>query len=105
LYKDSQNYQQNKDYQFSVQALERAFEETFELQKSTCINCANVFQAEIIDSFKNIEDELYKMSGGLFGRRYIRSKNVVTKTLLRLTRKLEESKYANINIPNRNTGT
>jgi hypothetical protein len=106
LFVDSQNYKQNKEYQFSIQALKNAFDETFELQASTCIHCANVFREEIIDSLKIKQDELYRMSRGIFRRkdRYVNSLKLVDKTLSDLTTKLQQIKDNKDN-PSRQFGT
>jgi Na+-translocating ferredoxin:NAD+ oxidoreductase RNF subunit RnfB len=105
LFKNSQNYLQSKDYQFSVQVLERAFKETYKLKESTCINCAKLFRAEIIDTVNNIHEELTRMSHGIFGKRYLHIAASVERILSELSRKDEEIKYAQENVPFMKYGT
>jgi len=106
LFIDSQNHQQNKEFQFSIQALKSAFEETFELQASTCINCANVFRSEIIDSLKNMHEELERMSRGIFRKkkRYATSIVMVRNTISELSEKLKDIKEVNQENKNKKFG-
>ena len=67
----SQNFFHNKDYSRSILALKIAFDKTFEIQKTSCLNCAELFRKTITQSLENIHDDLYKMSKGIFAtKRY-----------------------------------
>ena len=93
LFADSISYQQNKEYQYSIQLLRQAFDETFELQASTCFPCADVFRTEIIGSLQNMHLEIKGTSRGFLKNadRYKVSKELILKTLEELTEKQAEA--------------
>jgi len=64
---ESQDYLLNKDYPRSILALKNAFHKTTELQKTSCLSCAELFRNTITQSLENIHDDLHLMSTGLFG--------------------------------------
>lgn len=64
---ESQDYLLNKDYPRSILALKNAFHKTAELQKASCLNCAELFRNTITQSLENIHDDLHLMSTGMFG--------------------------------------
>lgn len=70
-YSRSNDYQQNKEYQLSIETLRKAFKKTYDLQESSCQQCARFFRSTIIDSLEDMHNELHRMSGSLFrGKRY-----------------------------------
>ena len=81
-YSDSNLYYQNKEYQQSIEALNNAFNKTFELNESTCVNCARTFRFAIIQSLKSIHLELQDMSTGLFKKNDYKSSFVLADNVL-----------------------
>lgn len=70
-YLDSEQYHKEKNFQQSIETLKSAFVKTTELTDHPCANCALLFRSVIIESMKNIYNELGQMSKGIFGtRRY-----------------------------------
>lgn len=66
FFSESFEYQQSKEYMQSIEYLKKAHEKTFELQASTCLNCAAMFRAEIVFSLEKIYDDLQRTSRGFF---------------------------------------
>lgn len=70
-YLDSEKYQKEKNFERSIEILKSAFFKTTELNDHPCANCSLLFRSMIIDSMKNIYNELDQMSKGFFGtKRY-----------------------------------
>lgn len=89
-YKESDNFLRNKDYKKSIEALERAFEKTFELQQSQCKKCANLFRTTVIQSLEDMHKELKKSTTGLFrAKRYKSDFQLVDKTLTDLKGRMD----------------
>lgn len=65
-YRESQLYRRNKEYPKALDLLNRAYNNTFELTKPSCANCAVFFRNSIVESMTNIKKEQQKRSGGLF---------------------------------------
>ncbi len=87
-FNESETHYHNKDYQLSIQSLKAAFNKTFELQESTCTQCASLFRNTIIKSVENIHDDLQKMSNSLFrGKKFQGSYLLVDNTLQDLKKK------------------
>jgi hypothetical protein len=81
-YSDSNLFHQNKEYHRSIEALNDAFNKTFELNESTCANCARTFRYSIIQSLKNIHLELQDMSSGFFKKNDYKSSFVLADNVL-----------------------
>ncbi|MGQ7871139.1 hypothetical protein [Sunxiuqinia sp. sy24] len=56
----------HRQYDTSIQELKVAFDKTKDLEKSTCIKCAELFRLRITASMEQIHSELHKMSTGFF---------------------------------------
>ena len=76
-YKESNVYRINKEYQKSIEFLQKAFLITQELRESCCAECVIFFQNNITETLENIRDELNEMSTGFFSTR--RYKNIYIK--------------------------
>ena len=85
----SHKYHYNKEYTRSIEALKLAFDLTFEIQESSCLNCAEQFRTTIISSLENIHSDLQKMSIGWFKATRFQS------SLEQVTLVLEECKNKN----------
>lgn len=59
-----------KDYQNSIEALKKAFEETLDLRDNTCVKCAQLFRSTITESLENMCSDLRKMSNGSIKTRH-----------------------------------
>jgi hypothetical protein len=82
LFHESEQYQNDKEYQFSILSMKEAFEKTFELSKPVEQKCAKIFRLTIIESLEAIHQELRRMTNGLFRRgRYNRSYIMAKETL------------------------
>jgi hypothetical protein len=82
LFNESEQYQNDKEYQFSILSLKEAFEKTFELRNPVEQKCAKIFRLTIIESLEAIHQELKRMTKGFFRRgRYNRSFMMIEETL------------------------
>lgn len=82
LFHESEQYQNDKEYQFSIISLKEAFEKTYELSEPAEQECANLFRLTIIESLEKIYQELKRMTNGFFRRgRYNRSYILTEDTL------------------------
>lgn len=68
LFHESEQYQNDKEYQFSIISLKKAFEKTYELSEPVEQECAKLFRLTIIESLEKIHQELKKMTKGFFRR-------------------------------------
>ena len=89
-YSDSNFFYQNKEYQESIEALNVAFNKTFELNQETCTNCARTFRYAIIQSLQNIHTELGSMTNGLFKKNRYRSSYILAENVLNDLQKLND---------------
>lgn len=97
LYAESEQYQLDKEYQFSILALERAFNKTTELVEPSEQKCTQLFRLTIVESLENIHRELKKMTAGFFRKnRYKASYQLAEKTLNDLKKKLPAGKQRDI---------
>ena len=62
LYKDSELAQINREYQNAVELLKIASAKTYELNESTCSDCAELFRLNIKKTLENIQEELKTIS-------------------------------------------
>jgi hypothetical protein len=70
-YLDSSRHQRDKNYQRAIELLKNAYYKTDELQKATCLKCADLFRSTITSSLEDIHGQLHKMSTGIFrNKRY-----------------------------------
>jgi hypothetical protein len=83
LFYDSEQYQIDKEYQFSVLSLKKAFEKTYELVLPVEQQCANLFRLTIIESLENIHQELKRMTNGFFRKGRYKSSCILTEETLR----------------------
>jgi hypothetical protein len=68
---DSSRHQRDKNYQRAIELLKNAYYKTDELQKETCLKCADLFRSTITNSVEDIHTQLHKMSTGIFpNKRY-----------------------------------
>jgi len=74
LFRASEQHQNDKEYQFSIISLKKAFEKTYELTLPVEQECAKLFRVTIIESIEKICQELKRMTSGFFRKgRYNRS--------------------------------
>jgi hypothetical protein len=96
LFHESEQYQMNKEYQYSVMSLKKAFEKTYELILPVEQQVANLFRQTIMESLEIIHQELRRMTRGFFrSRRFERSLMMSEETLKEfkhLLASVEESK-------------
>ena len=83
-------YQGEKNYRMSVELLKSAFEETLKLQESTCVACATLYRATIIESLENTHKDLRKMSSGLFRSGRYKGSYIMVDGILQDLRKKSE---------------
>ncbi len=81
-YSKAYNFQLEKDYINSIKALKDAFYITSEIHESSCTKCAALFRLTLTESLENINNELHKLTSGIFGKKkyefsYIESCNVL----------------------------
>ncbi len=93
LFHESEQYQNNKEYQFSVISLKEAFEKTYELSEPAEQECAKLFRLTIIESLEKIYQELKRMTNGFFRKgRYNRSYIMTEGTLKEFKKILQAGK-------------
>jgi hypothetical protein len=69
--KSSHELFQDRQYNHSIDELKAAFHKTLDLQDSPCNQCASLFRHRILESMEQVNQELRRMTTGLFGsRRY-----------------------------------
>ncbi|MCG6189882.1 hypothetical protein [Maribellus maritimus] len=69
LYAESELARENKEYQKSVEQLQKAYYRTLELKESPCTKCVSMFQSSINETLETMQEELYEMSFGIFHRK------------------------------------
>ena len=82
-YTTLQTYLPNKEYQKSIEALDKAFHKTFELQEDSCSGCAKMFRSTIIQSLEDIHLELKGMSQGIFKTNRYKASYILVDNVLR----------------------
>lgn len=71
LYRESDIYRVNREYEKSIELLNEAYQTTLELKQSSCFKCVGFFQNNITETMEIIQKELNQMSKGIFStRRY-----------------------------------
>ena len=83
-YSTLQTYLPSKEYQKSIEALDKAFHKTFELQEDSCTGCAKMFRSTIIQSLENIHLELREMSKGIFKTKRYQKSYILADNVLRV---------------------
>lgn len=68
-FNESQQMRLSKDYRLSIQALERAFECTYQMSDADCDACARMFRDLIITTLETLQAELRELTSGWFGAR------------------------------------
>lgn len=66
LYKESDTYRIDKEYQKSLLMLQQAYDKTLELWESSCSVCVIFLQKSIEETMKELQAELQGMSSGWF---------------------------------------
>ncbi|HSO85928.1 MAG TPA: hypothetical protein VLQ91_05210 [Draconibacterium sp.] len=70
----SEQHRRDKNFQLSIEILKNAFYKTTELSEPPCSKCSVLFRSTITESVERIQDELEKMTTGIFGsKRYLSS--------------------------------
>jgi hypothetical protein len=96
LFYESEQYQIEKEYQFSIMSLKMAFEKTWELILPMEQQCADIFRLTIIESLENIRKELRRMTKGFFRSRHFERSLLMSEEILRefkeILASVEESK-------------
>ena len=69
LYAESENARINKEYQRSVELLQKAYYKTRELSETSCAGCVSFFQSSINETLELVQQELHDMSTGIFNRK------------------------------------
>ncbi len=82
------DYQSDKNYQMSIEALKSAFYKTTELKEESCKKCTKLFRSTIIQSLENMHEELRMMSTGLFKTKKFQSSYIESGNLLAEFRKV-----------------
>lgn len=71
LYRESEFYRINREYQKSIEMLNNAYQQTMELKETSCLKCVGFFQDNITETLEIIQKELNQMSNGIFStKRY-----------------------------------
>ncbi len=69
LYSESEIARINKEYQRSVELLQKAYYKTQELCETSCAGCVDFFQTSINETLEMVQQELHDMSTGIFNRK------------------------------------
>ncbi len=94
---ESELYRNDKQYEFSVIALKKVFEKTYELSDPVAQGCVDLYKVTVIESLENIILELKRMQKGIFGnRRYKRSYLMAEEALKELKKIAEDGKQNEI---------
>lgn len=82
----SRQYWTNKEFEQAIEELKIAYRKTFEINKPTCIQCADLFRATIRKSMEAIHQDLQDMTSGFFkANRYKPSLELVSLALKEIT--------------------
>lgn len=65
-FRDSQRFFLEKDYTRSIEELQIAFNHTRDIESTQCSPCTHVVRATITQSLEYIQEDLQKMTSGLF---------------------------------------
>ena len=85
---ESNEYYHKKEYQRSIEALNLAFNSTYEIHEPSCLKCADLFRSTIISSLENIHLDLQKTTTGWFkAKRFQSSLEMASVVLDELKRK------------------
>lgn len=85
----SRQYWTNKEFVQAIEELKIAYRKTFEINQSTCIQCADLFRATIRKSMEAIQKDLQDMTSGLFkAKRYQPSLEMVSAALKEITEEI-----------------
>ncbi len=69
LYSESELARINKEYQKSVELLQKAYYKTLELKEPTCSNCVVLFQSTMNETLETMQKELQDISFGIFRKK------------------------------------
>jgi len=72
-YSNACNFHLEKDYFNSIEALKSAYNKASELQETPCSKCAVLFRSIITQSLENMNEELNKMTSGIFSEKRYKS--------------------------------
>ncbi len=82
LMKESDVLYRDRDYIRSLEALDKAYNKTFELKNTDCSKCARLFRSTIVGSLEDMNHELQGMSKGLFRTARYQSSSIKAEQLL-----------------------
>lgn len=82
IYNESHYHLKEKDYQRAIEKLKIAYHKTRELNDNECLNCSELFRSTIIDSLKNIKEELRTLTTGFLASSHYRSSYILAYNFL-----------------------
>ncbi len=82
IYSESHFHLKEKDYQRAIEKLKSAYHKTMELNDNECIKCSELFRSTIIESLKNIKEELRTLTTGFLGSSHYRSSYILAYNVL-----------------------
>jgi NAD-dependent dihydropyrimidine dehydrogenase PreA subunit len=86
---NSRQYWTNKEFAQAIEELKIAYRKTYEINHSTCIQCADLFRATIRKSMEAIQKDLQDMTSGIFkANRYKPSLELVSTALKEITEEI-----------------
>ena len=91
-FRESDRFYRIKNFDKTVEALEKAYNLAGEIKEEECLQCALFFQATVTQTLEGIHDELARMSKGLFGTRKYQPEYEKATMLLRKFKKTREVK-------------
>lgn len=82
IYSESHSHLKEKDYQRAIEKLKSAYHKTTVLTDNECIKCSELFRSTIIESLKNIKEELRTLTTGFLGSNHYRSSYILAYNVL-----------------------
>lgn len=68
-FQQSHQGRMDKDYLKAIEALQHAFDLTWDIQESTCAECAGLFRSTIVSSMEIIYSDLKDLTSGWFSNK------------------------------------
>ena len=69
LYTESEFARINKEYQRSIESLQKAYYKTLELNESPCTKCVALFHSKISETLETLHEELEEISSSIFHKK------------------------------------
>jgi hypothetical protein len=92
-FQESHQGRMDKDYLKAIEALQHAFDITWDIQESACAECAELFRSTIVSSMKIIYSDLKDLTSGWFSnKKYKPAFEKATQVLEEMNQRMNEKR-------------